>query len=72
MDIEYLSKMKLFPSFSILIAVEQWKIALCCFLFYFCLFIWKVNFIYLQLVTHTESEKRIWKVDLRYQVKFEC
>lgn len=43
----------------------QWKVILP------SIFIWKVNFLYLQLVSHIGShQKRIWKVDLKQQVKF--
>lgn len=43
----------------------QWKVILP------SIFIWKVNFLYLQLVSHIGShQKRIWKVDLKQHGKF--
>lgn len=42
----------------------QWKVILP------SIFIWKINFLYLQFVFHIGShQKRIWKVDLKQQVK---
>lgn len=47
------------------ILVGQWKVILS------SIFFWMVNFLYLQFVSHIGShQKRIWKVDLKQQVKF--